>query len=542
MVRQTFSIAAAVALSLLPCASVFSQGATYQTAAFSGEQAPRGGKFAVFDLPRIGEDGTVAFVSWLSNEHVGIFKHTAVADGITTAVVLSGDTADGDEKFSFFGPLSVSRDGLLAYSATTYGPESRSEGIWLEDTYAGTGLTVLDYGVPAFRAGNRLGIKAIVDDSERGGLYEDREVLLWGAPENLTARLSTDEAAPGFPSGTVVRRIFRYEESPGHGMDMNESGEVALKVVVAASPSGTPVQQGVIYAGTPGALKVVAAEGAAAPAGLGVFERLSDEPSIASNGLVAFSAKASDENHFTEAVFAGRPGSLVPIVRAGDPVPTAPSGVRFRHFGRTVINETGDVVFGAIIEYPNETYRDGIWIKRQDGPPVLIAVSGITLDSPAGPKELAFVDFAGPGTFNNLHQFVFRAETTDGEAGIYVADTRPGIPWLRLTKPRTRREQVTQARVARIAGRAIDDTGIASVEYTVTPLGEARGAKKRKRAVRGPRRAKGDRNWSFDVPLALGRNRISIVATDKLGNISEPIVFTMIRWEPGVRVAKAKRR
>lgn len=542
MVLADFRWAAALAAVFISTPTALPQGATYQTAAFSGEQAPRGGRFAAFDYPRIGEDGTVAFVSWLNNEHAGIFKHTAVGEGTTVAVALSGDVADGDEKFAYFGPLSVSRDGLLAYSATTYGSESHSEGLWLENTSAGTGLTVLDYGIPAFRAGDRLGIKAIVEASEGGALYEDREVLLWGAPGNLTARLSAGDAAPGFPRGTVIRRIFRYEESPGRGMDMNESGEVAMKVIVAASPSGTPTQRGAIYAGTPGALKLVAAEGAAAPGGLGSFDRLGDEPSIASNGLIAFSAKASSENDFTEAVFAGRPGGLLPIVRAGDSVPTAPFGVRFRHFGRAVINETGDVVFGATIEYPNETYRDGIWIKRQDGPPVLIAVSGITLDSPAGPKELAFVDFAGPGTFNNLHQFVFKADTTDGETGIYVADTRPGIPWLRLTQPRTRREQVTQARVARIAGRAIDETGIASVEYTVTPLGEARGAKKRKRAVRGPRLAKGDRNWSFDVPLALGRNRISIVATDKLGNVSKPIVFTMIRWEPGVHATKGKRR
>jgi hypothetical protein len=168
--------------------------------------------------------------------------------------------------------------------------------------------------------------------------------------------------------------------------------------------------------------------------------------------------------------FAGPVGDLALIVESGDPVPTAP-GVTFKSFDRAVVNETGDVVFGATIEYPNETTRYGMWVKRRDGLPVLLAISGIPLETPSGFAEVDDVRFAGPGTFNDLHQFAFRASSERGN-GIYIADTRPGIPWLRILEPRSRRDQVTQDRVARISGRAMDETGIASVEFEVTPIGE----------------------------------------------------------------------
>lgn len=542
MVRTNFPrAAAAITVGLIPIFSAFSQGSTYEAAAFAGQGAPGGGTFAGFDTPRIGADGTLGFVSWLGNERSVLIKGRA---GSLARVAMSGDSAPGGGKFDGFGPLSVSKDGLLAYRASIFEGESLTEGLWIEGAgAAGVALTVVDFGFPAFRAGTVLSIKARIE-APRGQFDESyQDVLLLGAPGHVNAVLNQGDPAPGFPAGATIRSLLGYE-SAGPGLDMNESGAVALKAIVRAVPSGTPVQREAIYAGSPADLRLVAAEGRAAP-GIpdGVVASLSSEPSIASNGLVAFSAHVeAGEGGSLDAVFAGSPTAVEPIVRTGSQVPTAPEGVVFRGFHRTAINETGDVVFGATIEYPDETTREGIWIKRQSGAPVLIAISGIALDSPDGPVELHSVDFAGPGSFNDLHQFVFRASTGNG-GGVYVADTRPGIPWLRLTQPRNRHEQVTQARVARIAGRAIDDTGIESVEYTVTPLGPVDGAKKKRtRVTRGPRLAKGDRNWSFDVPLAMGRNRISIVATDKLGNVSEPIEFTMIRWAPSVGSANGKKR
>lgn len=534
-VRAVFGgILVAVVAALVPLHEGHAQGATYRAVALSGQSAPGGGTFAGFGAPRINPDTNLVFPGYLQSELSVII---AGAPGSFRLVVSSNDMGSGDG-FASFGNPSISTQGLVGFPVVTFG-ETGGESLWME-TRPGVQLVKADdggsYGGAAFRAGPLFGAK------ESATFQETPATLYLGTAGNMAPVLRDGDSAPGFPAGSTIDELFSFSSydlfnEVGPTVDVNESGVLAAKVRVLPSPSPSPVPVDVIYSGKPANLGVVAQQGAVVP-GLGgiIYDHLSSAPSIASNGLIAFSAMLSDRSF---AVIAGTPGNLAPIVRSGSLVPTT-TDVYFSFFDRAVINKTGDVIFGAGITYPNESTRYGIWIKRLTQDPVLIAISGIQLPGPDGDVDISYVEFAGPGSFNDGHQFTFLAGTGAGDA-IFIADTRPGTPWLRLTNPRNRLGQVTTASVVRIAGKAMDDSGIAKVEYSVEPQGADATKKKKKRAARRKRRfraAQGDEFWSFRVPLALGRNRITVVATDKQGHVSEPLKFTMIRYEPPVGAQK----
>jgi hypothetical protein len=523
-------------------------GASYQLVAFTGQAAPGGGTFAHFGLPKLGADGTVAFLDGVDES--GTPRVVASYFGTLRLVGKAGaGTPEGDGTFADFSAVSVAFDGRVAFNGSADLPnEATRFGIWGEGVGAQVPDTLYDFGPVAFRAGSILGLKSqVADPSSLQSLTKVDALSILGA-KGADNVLLAGQTLPS-PAGVVaVKTILDGSVYPdpfvegyraGTEVDVNESGHVALKVLTTPTASPTPSTRQAIYSGPRADLKSVAVSGDAAP-GLAdaVLADLSPRPSMASNDSVAFSATTMEGESSSSAVFAGRPGALHPVVKAGDSVPGAPGVVFDDVFSSVVINETGDVIFKARIRYPNFGTRDGIWIQRVSGRPVLIAADGIQLPTPSGNQEVTAVDFAGPGTFNDLHQFVFRA-TFDSGDGIYLADTRATIPWVRATYPRKARDRVTRASVYTISGMAEDDTGVAKVEYTIQrekngrkrlkATGKARHIKHFKaRSI--PKLAKGDKRWSFRVSLSIGDNRIEVVATDRLGNVSEPLVLVIRRY------------
>lgn len=535
--------------TVLASSSLFAQqmGASYRLLAFTGQTAPGGGEFGNLNAPVIGADGTVAFTGGYFNGETFLPAVFAGRANSLRLVAKAGQSAPGGsgEVYSSFESVSVGPDGNVAFNASTSVPFSESEpieGIYVEGRGEFSFPDFTDFaglGPVSFRAGSFLALKGSVYGEFEGTVGALLQVTSSGVKRLVEADKIIPQSSPA-AYALEVFDSYPYGEffswGVGQAVDASESGSVALKLRVGPSPSFTPPPVQAIYAGKPGALKPVARSGDPAPglASSFVLGDLSPAPSIASNNLLAFGARYEDvtaESSYS-AVFSGSAGALRPIVKSGDPVPTA-SGVVFEDVSQAaVVNETGDVVFKATIRYPNETSRQGIWIQRQSGSPVLIAVSGIKLPTPTGERIVSSVDFAGPATFNDLHQFVFRARFSNGEStedGIYVADTRPLIPWVRVSYPRKARDRVTRAASITIRGQALDDTGIEKVEYTAERTGKKRGKAKSK-TRRVAKLAKGDRHWSFRVPLALGNNRISVTATDKLGNVSEPLVLVILRY------------
>ncbi len=495
-------------------------GSSYRLVAFTGQPAPGGGSYGMMNVPRLGADGSVAFTSFLpGTSSLGIY---AGRPGRLRGVSLA-------EPFHDVFSLSISKAGVSAFGG--YRVDSQTEAFT-------DGVFVVASGRPqlalplsrstiqiSFRPGY-LAVKAPA--GALGGGFPAQGALLIGPAGKPEIAMSEGDAAPGFPAGAVIHDILG--DTKFGSVDLGEGGDAVLQVSVAPSPNRTPAPISAIYAGKKGGWKLVAAEGGSVPdVSDATYAQLSSSPSIASNALVAFVGTFSSGESRSEAAFAGPPGQVRLMVRDGDIVP-ATADVSFASIGQAVVNAGGDVAFTASIRYPNGGMRSGIWLKRRASDPVLIAIDGITLDTPSGRQEVTQVDLAGPGSFNDLNQLVFRATFANG-AGIYLADTRPLAPWVRPIFPRRPADRVTRDKFIVISGEAIDDTGVARVEYTVAVQDKTTAAT-RANFKPAPKLARGDRRWSFKVPLRLGINRISVTATDKLGNGSEPLILTIRRYEP----------
>ncbi len=544
---------AGLVLGLATAAAAFAQmGASYRFVAFTGLIGPAGVPYQAFGLPTIGEDGTVAFFESESRQLDVNPRVFAERLGVTRIVATLEQTAPGtNATFAQFTAVSVASDGRVAVNArlVPFEAESSQPGVSVEGggTFGLTGNTsFLDLGPASFRAGRELYVKGNRDFGN-----ETITPLAAGlSAKGLNPLVTVGEKLPGpgesalYVSAVNGNESITYEgdiSGVGDIIDATETGAVALKVKTSPSPSNTPAPLQTIYAGKPGDLRFVARSGDMAPALPSFYlSDLSPAPSIAGQDRLAFAASLTfvDGNATgtpgvrPSAVFAGRIGELAPILVAGAKVPTT-SDVVFSDLSLgAVTNETGDVVFKAKILYTNGGVRTGFWIKRADGDPVLLAVDGMELPTPGGNRTVDHVDFAGPGTFNGLHQFAFRARFSNGDGydeGIYLADTRAMIPWVRVSYPRQARDRVTRAASITIRGVAIDETGIDKVEYTVLAEKKRGGKAPTKRRL-VPRLAKGDRKWEFTVPLALGINRIAVTATDKLGNVSEPLFLAILRY------------
>jgi hypothetical protein len=523
------SAMAVVLILTAGAACSYGQGATYKTLVFTGQPAPGGATFGSFGVPRIGADGSVGFVGVdVSGETPRSGVYAGKADGLRL-VAKAASIRRAIVGFSDFYEVSVSKDGLVAFTASSL---DDSLGIWSEGSGGGltldTKLSFESLGAVAFRGGMPAA-KAIVSEGE-----SVQQAVLFGPTGSVVPVIAEDEIL-----GTLrIKSIFDsspYPSSVGSSLDLSESGTAILKMSVAPQAGPSPIPKKAIYAGSPTALRPVAVEGDAAPGLSGSqFVYLSPKPTVAKDGFVAFTSSLYPySGQQSSAVFTGQPGAIAPVVVAGSIVPTT-TNVVFEDVSDAVVNSTGDVIFRAKIRYSDESSRKGIWVKRRTGPPVLLAIDGMTLPTPSGDREVTAVDFAGPGTFNDLHQFVFLAHFGETDQGIYLADTRPGAPVVFIRTPRKPRDFVTTASFVKVAGKATDDTGVASVEYTVAREASARGKKPQKRGKRlivsRVQMANGSKNWSFKVPLSMGLNLVSVVATDKLGNKSEPYRVRMLRY------------
>lgn len=527
-----------LALALFSVSSVHSalaQGCTYEYVAFTGQAAPGGGTFYHFDSAHIGANGDIGFIGIdSSNEVYAIYAGRPSA---LKRIVASGDAIPGGRGATFadFSSVSVSKDGGLGFNAgVSFDGYSRS--LWIADPTGeislgdDSTLNIQETGPASFRSGSIFAKGAFIPGGEESAVQ-----ALFGGASGVALESGS------VLSGHRVQELYNYyadfDSSVGSKIDANESGKVVFKAAISPTADPTPYPVEAIYSGTPDKPVLIAMAGDSAPGVAASYAHFSPQPSIAADGTLAFSAVLDLGEGSTTGIFSGLPGAIVNKVLEGGIVPTTTS-ITFGTLSDAVVNSTGDVIFRATIIYPNESTRQGIWIQRRTGSPVLVAISGMTLQTPTGPREVTAVDFAGPGTFDDLHQFLFIAKFGDDEdEGVYIADTRPGAPLVTVTRPRKPREFVTTDTSVKVIGKATDDTGVAKVEYTVTrevrkpgKSAKAKGDKK-KFVTSRVRLAKGGKNWSFEVPLTVGLNLISITATDKLGNVSEPYRIRMLRYK-----------
>jgi hypothetical protein len=163
---------------------------------------------------------------------------------------------------------------------------------------------------------------------------------------------------------------------------------------------------------------------------------VSSVPRINATGQVAFRAQLSGTGvgfGNDNALFAGAPGALVPVARAGDPAPGTPPGVRYAYVYDPALNDHGDVAYLATLEL-NNPGNSGIFAGPAAAPQ-LVARTGDTAPQ-AGPGVRFATMFGSfdPGltlpvvspVFNNAGQLAFPCSlsgvgvTADNDDALYA--------------------------------------------------------------------------------------------------------------------------
>jgi hypothetical protein len=151
---------------------------------------------------------------------------------------------------------------------------------------------------------------------------------------------------------------------------------------------------------------------------------------VAFNGSVTGSYVTNANNN---GLWRGAPGALKLVAREGDAAPGMAAGVTFaevQHDNSTVVpfdyftlSDTGEVAFVSGLSGPGvEAGKNdvGMWAADLDGNVFLIARSGDLLD--VGNGELRKISFLVPNDFNAQGKLAFIAEFTDGTNGAFITD------------------------------------------------------------------------------------------------------------------------
>ncbi|MGA3068127.1 MAG: choice-of-anchor tandem repeat NxxGxxAF-containing protein [Tepidisphaeraceae bacterium] len=234
------------------------------------------------------------------------------------------------------------------------------------------------------------------------GTLEGNADLLMATPsQGFTPVVTEGQAAPGTPAGDT---FSSFSSAPA--VALSNSGQIAFAAILQGSGVNSGNELG-IWAGSPGALSLVARSGEQAP-GLAsgttftsTLESTFSSPGI-SGSTVVFSAILSGPGAIGGtsgmSLWSWTPGGgLSMIAQAGDPI-SAGSDVVFNGFGAFEANAAGQIVF---IGYFGQDRQQGVWLYDPSEGLVPIAYPGELLQiSPGVYDTVENVDGAG-GRFGN---------------------------------------------------------------------------------------------------------------------------------------------
>jgi hypothetical protein len=291
-----------------------------------------------------------------------------------------------------------------------------------------------DIGQIAFRATTLTG--SGVDPTNNSGIWLDRS-------GSLALVVREGDHPPGMPSG-VTFGAFGENSSV---LALNNASQIAFRAPLTGTGVVPFVNDAGIWSEGSGSLALVARTGDPAP-GLpsGVNFDTILHPALNNQGQIAFQGylvgTGVDPLVNSRGIWFGKSGSLAMVARAGDHAPGAADGVNFSRFYLNVLNDAGQIAFGADLT----DNRYGIWATDRSGAVQVIALEGGPLevapgdfrtinDLQIGTSGLFFGDLSGTSgnsdgrssAFNNRGQFAFYATFTDGSRGIFVSN-RVAIP------------------------------------------------------------------------------------------------------------------
>lgn len=336
-----------------------------------------------------------------------------------TPVAISGLVAPGTggALFDSFSGAGLNTNGEVAFYATLTGSASdqNDTGIWAgalpvglsarEDdrppgTGAGTEFDILSD--PRLGPGGHVAFRATL----RGAVNSENDAGIWsGLPRALRLTARKGSIPPGINNASVKFDSFSLPA-------VNGGGAVAFRASVLGLTISEFNDTG-IWAGTPGALTLVARERSVPPGAgnAGIEFDSFDVPAISSSGNVAFHARmrgltVSEVND--TGIWAGPANALTLAAREDARPPGTGLGVMFDSFDDVVVDAGDHIAFGATLRGlgVNDQNDTGIWA----GAPGSLRLVAREKDRPPG-IPVNGVEFAtfGPPVLSAAGQIAFQA-------------------------------------------------------------------------------------------------------------------------------------
>jgi hypothetical protein len=380
-----------------------------------------GTEFVFFGTPAININGTVSFRSQTSQ--FGVF--TGTSGGLIQRVAQGSDPApdlpDGTTFALFDENIPINSHGAVAFTSI-YSPNNAGSG---HGAFTNTGDPFRSVVLP----GDPL------VGHPTGGTFGSfgtnfNPVLL--ADNGMTAYNSWTSAFPtiasygiwaGYTKSTTIKVALSDDPAPtlGDGVFydrinypvMNATGILAFQATVKGPATGF-YDRDAIWAGTPGNVKPVVRSNSVAPGtgGLATFSSFGT-PDISSTGKVAFHASLNFGVPFDQrdGIWAGpadASASLTLVARSGTPAPGAGGATFSSFFKDPLINAAGTVSFADQLDGPGVTSDNGFGLWTGLNPDNLTLVARAGDHAPGTPDGTVFNwSSSFDHVLNNLGQVAF---------------------------------------------------------------------------------------------------------------------------------------
>ena len=373
-----------------------------------GDQAPFDNLVLYESLtsPAFNAGGLISFGAALDIEGgpeettVGLFQE--LEPGFLVPFAVDTFTAPPDIELTGLAPAPFNDLGQSAFAA------SDGAGLWITGgdegleivAQAGTPLVGMPDGTevkhlaqPALANDGDVAFHASFSTPDNDGPDLDDGIWLGDASGLSAVAISGDQAA-GLPGGIVYAGTSRTPS-------IASGGQVAFLSRV----DGDGIDESndrAIWAGTPGALSLVARLGDAAPGIDGaVFAGLAERIGLSDAGAVAFVGQVAGDGITTEdnsAIWAGTPGDLGVVVREGDDVPGA-AGMTFGVLSSPAVTDSGFVAFTAQLRADAEEIipNFGLFLAAPGGGITAVAMEGDPFSIGGEDKTISDLAFDSPG-------------------------------------------------------------------------------------------------------------------------------------------------
>ncbi len=381
-------------------------------------------------------NGAVTFISSLSGPGINSTNGSGLWSGPANAlavVALAGMHAPGTAGIANFASFLSSGDamGRLVFEANLSGADTvgSNSGIWAGTTNALQVAARVGDPAPSTEAGTTFTQfnNYVVNPSGQVAFVANLQTNQTGIWRGLAGALSLVARANDLAPGTSGAMFSTFGV-----VSMNAAGHVLFDAQLTGSGVTTADQSG-LWAGTPSALTLVARAGSSAP-GMppGTVFTSFFNAYITENNQIVFYANDSTN---AAGIWAGTPGAISLVAHENNPASGAP-GENFSFLNPPEINRAGEIAFFAQVDPAPPAGRRGIWATDPEGVLRLIALEGNSIDLGSGDvRQISFLSFQDGGgnqdglasSMNDSGGVAFHADFTDASRGVFTAALPIGV-------------------------------------------------------------------------------------------------------------------